>query len=267
MTTPARMPTRTDLPAADLSPYAEANVRFARDAWPLRAAEELRSALIFRGLTHAARVAKIPEPWPSRFASAVRDEMRHARLCATVGARLGARAPAYDARPVRARLARLTSPRWRVASILLAELAIGETISMLLFRATCRAAREPLTRAALSAILADEARHQRLGWTALADLWPSLTEDERNDLQHEAARALASCERSTAVPAMQWLKSGRRFEPEYAALGVLDPAIRVETFYTAVERFVVPRLTRLGLEGARAWASRYAEGARPAPRS
>ncbi len=261
------MPTRTNLPAADLSPYAEANVRFARDAWPLRAAEELRSALIFRGLTQAARALAIAEPWPSRFAAAVRDELRHARLCATVGARLGARAPAYDARPVRARLSRLTSPRWRVASILLAELAIGETISMLLFRATCRAAREPLTRAALSAILADEARHQRLGWAALTDLWPSLAEDERNDLQHEAARALASCERSTAVPAMQWLKSGGRFEPEYAALGVLDPAIRVETFYAAVERLVVPRLTRLGLEGARAWASRYAESARPAPRS
>lgn len=253
------MPTsRIDLPAADLSSYSEACVRFARDAWPLRAAEELRSALIFRGLTRASLALAIPEPWPSRFAAAVRDELGHARLCAIVGARLGARAPAYDARRVRARLATLTSPRRTVTSILLVELAIGETISMFLFRATRHAAREPLTRAALSAILADEARHQRLGWTALTALWPSLTDAERDDLQHEAARALASCERGTAVPAMQWLRGGRRFEPEYAPLGVLDPAVRVETFYTAVERFVVPRLSRLGLDGVRAWASRYA---------
>ena len=253
------MPTSpTDLPAPDLSSYSEPCIRFARDAWPLRAAEELRSALIFRGLTRASRAVAIPEPWPSRFAAAVRDEIRHANLCATVGARLGARGPAYDARRVRARLAALTSPRRTVTSILLVELAIGETISMFLFRASRRTAREPLTRAALSAILGDEARHQRLGWTALTSLWPSLSEGERDDLQDEAARGLASCEQATAVPAMQWLRSGRRFEPEYAALGVLDPAIRVETFYEAVERFVVPRLSRLGLDGARAWASRYA---------
>jgi hypothetical protein len=33
--------------------------------------------------------------------------------------------------------------------------------------------------------------------------------------------------------------------------------VRVETFYAAVERLVVPRLTRLGLDGRRAWNDRY----------
>jgi hypothetical protein len=37
----------------------------------------------------------------------------------------------------------------------------------------------------------------------------------------------------------------------------MDPEVRVETFYWAVERLVVPRLTRLGLDGVRAWEDRY----------
>ncbi len=122
---------------------------------------------------------------------------------------------------------------------------------------TRRGAVEPLTRAALGAIVEDEARHQRLGWSGLAALWPTLGEARRIEVQQEAARGLAGCEQQTARPAMQWLRSGQRFDPAYAALGVLHPEARVEAFYAAVERLVVPRLTRLGLDGQLAWKSRY----------
>lgn len=44
------------------------------------------------------------------------------------------------------------------------------------------------------------------------------------------------------------------------ALGVLHPESRVEALYFAVERFVVPRLTRLGLDGNLAWKNRYRGG-------
>ena len=76
----------------------------------MRAAEELRSALIFRALARAAAAAKLPAPWTTRFAAMVGDEIGHARLGAEVGSRLGADRPRYDARPVRARLATLTDP-------------------------------------------------------------------------------------------------------------------------------------------------------------
>lgn len=177
--------------------------------------------------------------------------------CAEVGARLGAPPPKYDAAPVRARLSRLPDPLLRAASLHLVELAIGETISTYLFRAAYRAAREPLTRAALQSILRDEVRHQRLGWSALEALWPTLAEPVRAGLQHHAARGLAACEQQTAKPAMLWLKERRPFDPEYAALGVLHPEQRVEAFYFAVERFVVPRLGRIGLDGSTAWELRY----------
>jgi hypothetical protein len=60
---------------------------------------------------------------------------------------------------------------------------------------------------------------------------------------------------------MAWLQGKRAFDPAYAALGVIDPEVRIETFYWAVEQLVVPRLRKLGLDGAQAWASRYRAGA------
>jgi P-aminobenzoate N-oxygenase AurF len=250
----------TGLPAPALAPYSDAQLRFATAAWPMRASEELRSARIFRALASASRVVGLPDPWPARFSSAVRDEVRHARLCATAAAALGAGAPTYDARPVRARLAKVPEPLVRLLSLLLIEVAMGETISMYLFRAGRRASVEPLTRAVLSAIVGDEIRHQRLGWTGLALMWPTLGDSMRALLQHEAARGLAMCEQQTARPAMHWLEAKKPFDPAYAELGVLHPEARVEAFYFAVERFVVPRLTRLGLDGDLAWKTRYRGG-------
>lgn len=167
------MGARAELPEPDVARFSGEQLRFSRAAWPLHAAEELRSALILRALARAARAAA------------------------------------------------------------------------------------PLARAALGAILHDEVRHQRLGWTALGAAWPALSTEQRAVLQREAAAGLAACERQTAVPALRWLEAGRAFDPAYAALGVLHPELRVETFYKAVERLVVPRLTRLGLDGERAWSERY----------
>lgn len=232
---------------------------FARAAWPLRAAEELRSARIFRALAQASARSTICAAWGTRFLSAAHDEIFHARLCAAIGARLGAAAPRHDAGPVRARLAPLADPTARACALTLIEVAVGETISLAMFRAGRRAAREPLTRAALERILADEVRHQRLGWSAIVEWWPALDSGRRDALQEEARRALGAMEQQIAAPALKRLEEGFAFQPAYADLGVLAPEARVEAFYAAVERLVVPRLTRLGLDGARAWRDRYRE--------
>lgn len=241
----------------DLAPYDAAQIAFARAAWPMRAAEELRSALIFRALASAARRIGLPPPWPARLAEATRDEVRHARLCAAVGARLGADPPRWDAGRVRARLLPLDRPLLRAATLLVTEVAIGETVSLSLFRAGRRAAREPLTRAALTTIAADEARHQRLGWAGAAAVWPLLGDADRAALQDDASAALGAFEQENAAPALRLLAAGAPFDPAYAALGVLAPEARVEAFYAAIEQRVVPRLDALGLDGKRAWAGRH----------
>jgi hypothetical protein len=211
----------------------------------MRAAEELRSALIFRAIARASRTIGFAPAWPPRFMAAMRDEIRHAKLCAFVGAKLGAPVPSYDPRPVRARLGPLADSLARAAALLLVEVAMGETISMSLFRAGRQSAVEPLTRAALTAILADEVRHQQLGWTACQDLWPTLSEERRQALQREATLAFAAFEQQNAAPALRRLGANAPFDPAYAALGVLSPEARVEAFYSAVEGMVLPRLSEL----------------------
>jgi len=253
-----------DLPAPALGGYEIAEIDFARDAWPLKAAEELRSALIFRALARAAATWPIGRDWAPRFLAAAREEISHAKLCATIGARLGAPRPRYDARPVHARLCALTTPARRACALALIEVAVGETLSVAMFRAGRRAAREPLTRAALERIVADEIGHQRLGWAAMSAWWPELDTPSRAALQEDVRAGLGAMEQTIAAPALRWLQSGVGFNPKYAELGVLAPEARVEAFYAAVERLVVPRLTRLGLDGPRAWQDRYkpAESAR-----
>jgi hypothetical protein len=223
----------------------------------MRAAEEHRSALIFRALASAARAAGIPSPWPAEFARAAHDELRHVRLCAAAGEKLGAPAPIYDARPVRDRLASLPDPMLRVAALLLVEVAIGETISMSLFRAGRRSAAEPLTRALLTAVVADEVRHQQLGWSGMAAIRPMVASSLLEALEREASWALAAFERQNVAPSLRRLQDREFFDPAHAALGVLAPEARVEAFYSAVENLVLPRLDALGLDGSRAWTRRH----------
>jgi P-aminobenzoate N-oxygenase AurF len=245
------------LPPPSLAGYTEAELSFARAAWPMRAAEELRSALVFRALAQASARSPICAAWRPRFLSAAHDEIFHARLCAAVGTRLGAAPPRYDAGPIRARLALLAEPTARACALTLIEVAVGETISLAMFRTGRRAAREPLTRGTLERILVDEVRHQRLGWSAIVEWWPALEPQRRQALQEEVRRALGAMERQIAAPALRRLEAGIAFEPAYAELGVLAPERRVDAFYAAIERLVIPRLTRLGLDGARAWRDRY----------
>ena len=91
-----------ELPQPSLTGFTAAQLAFARDAWPMRAAQELRSALIFRALASAARRVPALVGWTERLAAMVADEIRHTRLCATIGARLGAPAVRHDAAPARA---------------------------------------------------------------------------------------------------------------------------------------------------------------------
>ena len=70
--------------------------------------------------------------------------------------------------------------------------------------------------------------------------------------------ALGGMEQQIAAPALRRLEANVGFDPRYAELGVLAPESRVDAFYAAVERLVIPRLNRLGLDGARAWRDCYA---------
>jgi hypothetical protein len=244
------------LPEPDLSGFTAAQIEFAIAAWPMRTAEELRSARVYRALARACRPV-MPEPWPARFDEVVREELAHARLCEAVGRRLGAAPAVHDPSRVQARLADLVDDEARTIALLAVEVAMGETVSMTMFRAGRRDATEPLTRYALDAIVRDETRHQQLGWDGLEALLPLLSEPRREALDLELARSLGAFERQIALPVLKRLESGEPFDPAYAALGVIAPESRVEAFYDSIEKLVIPHLARLGLDGQRAWDRRY----------
>jgi hypothetical protein len=134
---------------------------------------------------------------------------------------------------------------------------MGETISAALFTAGRRAAEEPQAREALAEILRDEAMHARRFWGLLDAL---RAPHDGDHLHAVASRALGVIERTQIVPALQRLVKDAPFDAAWAALGVLPPEARVEAFYGAVEKRVVPELDARGLDGTRAWNTRYREG-------
>lgn len=160
---------------SDITAYTQAQVAFARRAWPMKAAQELRSAAVFSELQRCALLLGLPLDVVMAFSRAAQDELSHAEVCTMVGERLGAAGPRLEMRGVETRFAAHPDTQRRFLALLLAETAVGETVSCALFRAAVRSSREPLTRSALSLILADEALHARLGWKALG--WVLQTRD------------------------------------------------------------------------------------------
>jgi hypothetical protein len=251
-----------DLPEPALSDFSPDQLRFAASAWPLRAAEERRSALVFGALAQAARTLGVSEAWLSRFAAAARDESRHARLCAAVGAAFQAPPPRYDSDAVRTRLQQLMDLTQRTFGLLMIEVAIGESLSVRYFATASDGARETLTKTVLTGITRDETRHAELGWDALHALWSKLAGEQLEWLHEELRLGLASLEHGSAIPALRRLESGEPFDPVWGELGVLAPELRVELFYSSIELDVLPRLSRLGLDAQAAWRGRHRRATR-----
>ncbi len=253
----APRPESIALPRPALGGYEPRLAQLAARAWPMKCAQELRSALVFRALRDAARrLGAAFAPLAADAARIAREELRHARLCRDAGVALGAAVVTHDRAPVARRLAGLPEPRRRLLALLLIEVAIGETVSAALFATGRRGAREPLTRTVLGNILRDEVGHARFGWSALARVLPAFA-GEREWLGGELRRGLADLEQSVAAPALRRLEAGEPFAPALSELGMLAPELRVEVFYRTIERAVLPRLERLGLDGAQAWSQRY----------
>jgi hypothetical protein len=248
-----------DLPRPDLAGFEEGQVRFASRAWTMRGQQEHRSANVFAEATSLLVDTGAPLDVVSALTRVVSDELSHTELCVRMTRAFATDPPSFT------RVARETtapeSRRARALRILLVEGAMGETISCALFSAGCRAATEPCTRAALARILRDEATHAHTCWAALATLLGRATPSALAALEEEATRALGSIETTQMVPVLERIRRKAQFDPAWEALGVLVPEKRANAFYGAIERRVVPSLTRLGLDGERVWQRRHTTAA------
>ena len=82
-------------------------------------------------------------------------------------------------------------------------------------------------------------------------------DEARARLERDVSRSFGALEQGAALPALRRLEAGEALDPALVELGVIPPEVRVETFYEAIETVVLPRLSRLGFDGRRAWDARY----------
>jgi hypothetical protein len=246
------------LPPPALDGFRPEAVRFASRMWTMKAEEELRSSAVFVEILAGLAEASAPLDLLAAIANIVRDEVEHAALCRDLALRFGAPKPLAD---ISLALPRLhpqgRSRKIHALALLLFEGAVGETISSMLFHASKRATEEPCSKAALDSILRDEARHARVSWEGVTVMLPATSEGERCVLQEDLRQSFGALERTSMLPLLRRLEQGISVDSEVFALGVIPPEVRAETFYRGVENVVVPRLTRAGFDGDRAWRDRH----------
>ncbi len=248
-------PTLENLPAPEIDRFEPEAVRFSARAWTMKAEQEHRSAAVFAEAVSLLVDTGAPLDVVSALSRVVSDEVSHAELCTRMARVFGAENPVLTPLP-RTPLAP-EARRARALQLLLVEGAIGETISCALFNAGRHVTREPLSRAALARILRDEVGHARVCWEALGVLGREPDGATLASFQEIARNALGTIEQSQMAPVLARLKRGDPFDPAWGELGVLPPEKRVEAFYGAIEKRVVPGLTSLGLDGEAAWRDRY----------
>ncbi len=251
-------PLATRLPSFVLDGFTPAQIELASRAWTMRAEEEHHSAAVFSDLLSLLVDADVPLDLLAQVTRIVADELRHTELCTELARRMHTTPPRSKPLPRTAFPSGPAERRAQGLKIVLVEGAIGETISSALFAAGRRVAEEPCTKAALGLVLRDEVLHARSYWAALETLRADLDARDLERLHEQARWALGTLERTTVLPALKRLERGEPFDPAWGALGVLPPTERVDAFYEAVDRRVVPRLDALGLDGSGAWRDRYA---------
>ena len=111
----------------------------------------------------------------------VRDEARHVELCKRMVVALGG-TTRIDGTPQFVRPSRNSPARSRILQTIVGSLCIGETISVRLLAAVRDNTIDPLARAVVTCLTADESIHSRFGWTLLGLLAPHLTSAERAEI-------------------------------------------------------------------------------------
>jgi hypothetical protein len=165
------------------------------------------------------------------------DEIDHARRCFSL-------ASAYAGQPVGpGRLATASacpaSTLEAVASALIDEACIGETLAAVEARAACRFASEPAVREALAVIAADEQRHAELGWQTLRWLLEQADAPTRARLLARLNQAIEAAERDRPAAMLDHDRAWLR------AHGVLDPADRRAAQTEALDQVLRPCVAAL----------------------
>ena len=208
--------------------------------------EDERDSVIAATLV-AGDLARLGAP-PSILAAAARvisDEIRHVGVCATVLERLGAEVVEVPAEQRRRGVGDDPSIERRTALALVAGFGVGESMSAGCFAAARQACRQPLVHWALTELLRDEARHGTFGIDTGRWLTRTWSDAERQTLWAGCVAEMESFERRLGGPVLG--NEAGTPNPEELAVGILTPREACAAAVRAVERWVIPSLTRLGV--------------------
>ena len=219
--------------------------------WRGRMVSEHASARVFAALIDPMMRAGIAADRQAEVAAMVGEELRHARLCASVVRALGADpvAPMPPLPPVPSHDD--VSPREGLLRNILSIACLEETVAVALLEAgRARVAHEPL-RGVIQVILADEIGHARFGWRLLAEEVPDLSRAARLRLEDYLAVAMqhlfARFARAHAGPSTDGA----------VAVGAGAGRADHELFLRTVDEAIIPGLERVGLDVSRALESSH----------
>ena len=237
------------LPLAD-PPELEGGARtLAHATWRGRMLNEHVSARVFAGLVDSGMRAGIGSARLEALAQMISDELRHAKMCASVLTALGGEArtplPALDSVPMHDDAPALEGFLRNVISVS----CLSETVAVALIGAERLEVETPEISQVLKRILADEVQHARIGWKLLADLGPELDDSSRSRLSEYLVDAFESLEAHelSHIPAQPCPSI------EAARAGVCDGREARSLFYETVQTVIVPGLEAQGLRARDAW--------------
>jgi hypothetical protein len=237
-----RRPGIDDLPwgTIELERYTPADTVEARMIWSNGVFTEYASAAAFSALTTALLECGAPVDLVAMSADIVVDEMFHTELSSRLTMELGGAVELdFDV----ANIAPLTTPDVRplvkAAELALVTSCVGESLSVPAMARSRTLATEPLARAILDRLLADEGPHARLGFWFFEWASEELTDVERAHLARLA-------EDTIAVYAPLWQDAPCASCPPPAGLGGHD-AVGKAALRTAVDRAIAAPLAKLGI--------------------
>jgi hypothetical protein len=182
-------------PGADALPWGTIDrsapgIDDARQIWTNGVFTEYASAAAFSELTTAMLQCGAPIDLIATCADIAVDELFHVELAGRLVMDLGGAVPLeFDLANIAPRTTPGVRPLMRAAEIAITTACVSEALSLPAIVYSCAHATEPLVRAVIERLLADEGPHSRLGYWFLE--WAELTDDERARLARIAVETIA----------------------------------------------------------------------------
>lgn len=230
--------------------YAAPALALASDQYGALARGERSAIGLFSRLAAALDGFAAPREFVLAASSAAHDEARHAQYCEEFAVRCGFDASSAPSAP--SQVEPEPSSLIELDIAMLRSVALSETLAAALLMACRRLAREPVARALLTTLIADEIHHARLGWYYAANRAPGWSSEERQQVADALAEAVIRIESE-----FHWGRDAA--EPFYRPtreLGVLSTDLQRSCIQDVVQNELLPGLDALGLNASKVWANR-----------